>query len=146
MQSKLDWVLLVDDDNDCNFFHQRVLTTVGCTNLIDVANDGWEALDVLKAKALATSPGNGIIFLDINMPGLNGWEFLDEYIKPAMKLEQQIVIIMLSSSLNPDDKERALSYKCVNGFTNKPLTKVAVNALLAEHFPQKFNEPLVAAY
>ena len=83
MQNKLDWVLLVDDDNDCNFFHQRILTTVGCTNLVDVANDGWEALDVLKAKALATSPGNGIIFLDINMPGLNGWEFLDEYIKAS---------------------------------------------------------------
>jgi CheY-like chemotaxis protein len=144
MENKVDWVLLVDDDKDCNFFHQRIINKMACTGIIDVANDGWEALDILKGKDRSPSPGNGIIFLDINMPGLNGWEFLDEYTRPEMNLAQHIVIIMLSSSLNPDDRELALRYTCVDGFLNKPLTTIAVNKILDEHFPKAPNKSVPA--
>jgi CheY-like chemotaxis protein len=145
MEIKLDWVLLVDDDKDCNFLHHRIISKMSCTRQIDVAYDGEEALQILKGKPLATLPASGIIFLDINMPGLNGWEFLDEYLKSSdLNLNAHIVIILLSSSLNPDDKEMALKYPCINGFLNKPLSEVAVHKVLDENFLQIFSEAIPA--
>src|SRR5258708_34258258 len=62
-----------------------------------------------------------ILFLDINMPNLNGWEFLEQYEKFSEEVKMQISIYILSSSLDRRDKDRAKANKYVKGFISKPL-------------------------
>ncbi|HEY8657499.1 MAG TPA: response regulator [Hanamia sp.] len=138
MKKKLNYVLLVDDDDDCNFFHQRLLNKMECTEKIEIAHDGQKALDFLNSSINGLHPKPDIIFLDINMPGMGGWEFLEEYTKLDEEFKEKIVLVMLTSSLNPDDKERALSYSSVNGFINKYLDKESLNKILTEHFLECF--------
>ncbi len=81
MKIKLNCVLLIDDDDDSNYFHRRLLNKIDCTENIQVALDGREALNFLNTTINKHYPPPAVIFLDINMPGMNGWEFLEEYKK-----------------------------------------------------------------
>jgi CheY-like chemotaxis protein len=74
-----------------------------------------------------------LIFLDINMPGMNGWEFLDEYNKIMDPTKNSLVVTMLTTSDNPDDKARAKDWKFVSDFITKPLTKEMMEKILAAH-------------
>lgn len=75
-----------------------------------------------------------LILLDLNMPLISGWGFLElfEAINPL--LEKQIDVIILTSSVNPADKERASNYKCVKGFFNKPFTEAMLKDILSSSF------------
>ena len=132
MSQKLNCILLVDDNDADNFFHKLVISELHVVDNIQVAETGLEAINYLK-KENAIIPQ--LIFLDINMPRMNGWEFLEEYknLAPAQKAE--IVIIMLTTSVNPEDKEHAEKIKEVNGFETKPLTAEKLNGILAQYFP-----------
>ena len=81
MKPKLNGVMIIDDDEPTNFFNQMIVENSGCTDHIMVAQSGQEALDYLSNGALAeensNSPLPSLIFLDINMPAMNGWEFLE---------------------------------------------------------------------
>jgi|SRR3954462_6873481 len=132
MKKKLNCILLVDDDPHANFFHQRLLNKIACTELIEIAMDG-EILKCIKSKVEKPD----IIFLDINMPKMDGWEFLEEYKKLALS-ERAKIVVMLSSSLNPDDRKKAGNYESVMGFISKYLEKEAVEELLLHHFPGYF--------
>lgn len=135
MKKKLHLILLVDDDDDCNFFHERLLKKMECVERIHKANDGVEALEFLRSKDGATHPQPAIIFLDINMPRMNGWEFLAEYEKLEASQKGQVVLVMLTTSLNPDDKERALKNPHVSTFANKYLDNDALTKILQNFFP-----------
>ena len=67
-------VMLIDDDDDDNFFHSLVLNEMHATEHIEVAENAFKALDYLRE----TFPPPDLIFLDINMPKMNGWEFLEQ--------------------------------------------------------------------
>lgn len=134
MKTKLNCVLLVDDDKDCNFLHKRLLTKADCADEIVIAVDGIEALEFLKSVKDGNHPNPAIIFLDINMPRMNGWEFLEEYKKFSDKQRANVVLIMLTSSLNPDDEARAKTYSDISGFKNKYLDKETLDEILHEHF------------
>jgi CheY-like chemotaxis protein len=133
MRQKLDCILLVDDDPHSNFFHQRLLNKISCTKRIEVAIDGEMALDFIRAKVYKPD----IIFLDINMPKMDGFEFLIEYEKLNPD-EKAKIVVMLSSSLNPDDKKKAEEYSSVTGFITKYLEKESVEKILLQHFPEYF--------
>ena len=68
------------------------------------------------------------------MPGINGWEFLEAYDELEEKQHGRIVIVMLTTSLNPDDEKKANSIPPINGFQNKPLTPESLQEILKEHF------------
>ncbi|MEP2773008.1 MAG: response regulator [Fulvivirga sp.] len=133
---KLNCILLVDDDDDCNFFHMRLFNKMGITERTEVTVDGKEAIDFLKSVENGSHPQPAIIFLDINMPVMDGWEFLEAYGKLNEGQKAQIVLIMLTTSLNPDDKERALNNPYINDFHNKYLSKEDINKILRRHFPE----------
>jgi CheY-like chemotaxis protein len=136
MKKKLNCILLVDDDSNCNFFHRRLLNKMECTERVEIAVNGIEALNFLESIKDGKHPMPAIIFLDINMPVMDGWEFLEAYKKLDEDMKAKIVLVMLTTSLNPNDKVRAEGYGVVNGFNNKFLTEKAVNKILAEHFPE----------
>lgn len=136
MKKKLTSVLLVDDDNDCNFFHKRLLVKMGCAEEIITAENGLEAIHFLESCNNNNPRWPAIIFLDINMPKMNGWEFLERYKKFDEQTKEKMVIVVLTTSLNPDDKEKASRIGEVKGYYNKYLTYEALEQILKERFPE----------
>lgn len=132
MKKKLNCILLIDDDSSCNFFHERLLKKMDCVESIEVASNGKEGLDFLKSKKNRPD----IIFLDINMPKMNGWEFLEEYEKLSEEEKSKIIVVMLTSSLNPDDRTKAENFGTVKAFNPKYLDKEAVEKLLQDYFSE----------
>jgi len=131
MKNKLNCILLIDDDVDDNYFHQIVINEMNITEHIEVALNGIEALIFLK-KENQTHPD--IIFLDINMPKMNGWEFMQEYMELRADQKAKVVIVMLTTSENPEDKKRAAQYSEITGFNPKPLTGEILTEILEKHF------------
>ncbi len=81
MKRKLDSILLVDDDESSNYFHQLIINKLNCAEHVHQACDGREALEILNDGINGKFPIPSVIFLDVNMPGMNGWDFLEEYEK-----------------------------------------------------------------
>jgi len=139
MKKKLDCILLVDDDEPTNFLHKFVIHHAGVAETVAETRSGEEALSYLQSSTyINKSKEPNLIFLDINMPGMNGWEFLKEYKKISDPIKRKIVILMLTTSLNPDDKELANTIPEVSGFINKPLNTEILEKILKEHFPDHY--------
>jgi CheY-like chemotaxis protein len=124
--------MLIDDNPHDNFFHSRVIEACHAAKHILVMEMAEEALQYLKA--LEHSPGlkPNIIFLDINMPGMNGWEFLDEYKLLDKSLQSEMLVMMLTTSNNPKDDELAQKHGVPVGFRTKPLTEEMLQEVLSK--------------
>ena len=125
----LDSILLVDDDHPTNFLHKRTLRKMGYTGDIHEAYDAEEGL-----KLLANDPPLGIqlVLLDLNMPRVNGWEFVERYARDLPHSDS--IIVILTTSLNPDDEKRAISSQHVAAFHRKPLSREVVEAIVDTRF------------
>lgn len=134
----LDCVLLIDDDRPTNFLHKRVIEKTGLEVEVQAHTSATDALEFLTStgKYAGTESTNrpGIIFLDINMPGMNGWEFMEEYKQLSPSQKARIVVIMLTTSLNADDRDRALNDDHIATFYHKPLRTEMVMELVNKHF------------
>ena len=135
---RLKRVLLVDDSMSTNFHHETILKDLDCTDQIEICLNGLEALDYLKTKHDEGYPKPDIIFLDINMPKMNGWEFLTEYEKLPDFQKGEILLVMLTTSVNPDDKLRADRLSVIKDWISKPLTEEVVKNILVTHFNWEF--------
>jgi CheY-like chemotaxis protein len=139
MKQKLNCVLLIDDDEPTNYMSSMLLEERDCAEQIKVAESGAMALNYLTSSEQSSFdpehfPCPDIIFLDINMPAMDGWEFLDNYKRLETKHRGKVIIIMLTTSLNPDDKVRAQSIPEISGFENKPLTTEMIDRVLNKYF------------
>ena len=136
----LDCILLIEDDRATNFIHQLAIRELGLDAKVKVCLNGREGLDYLTCdgafKDDCDYPRPGIIFLDINMPLMDGWEFLEAYNKLDDRQKGNIVLMMVSSSTNPDDQKRALHESVVSGFIPKPLTSKTISEIIKRHFPE----------
>ncbi len=133
--AKLSEILLVDDDEADNFLHARVIRRFGCTERVTTFQDSELALAYLATEVDGGVPVPDLIFLDINMPKIDGWNFLSRYEK--LDVPKSIVIVMLTASLNPDDAQRAEGLGHLTDFLNKPLTPQRLREILEEHFPAR---------
>jgi CheY-like chemotaxis protein len=138
MTKKLKCVLLVDDDNGANFINRMIIEEAGITDHIEITLNGQEALDYLaksgKYKDKGTRTAPELILLDINMPVIDGWEFLDEYNKLKEDQKNSSIIVLLTTSLNPDDKKRAEKNPVISSFENKPLDLKILEKIVTKHF------------
>ncbi|MGB0166127.1 MAG: response regulator [Luteibaculum sp.] len=132
--SKLKRILLVDDSRADNFLHKTIIGRAGVAEKIDVAMGGEEALEYLKNPVDGDYPKPDIIFLDINMPGMNGWEFLEHYAKIPKEHRGKEIIVMLTTSLNPEDRERAEEMDIISYFENKPLKEEKLQYITQRFF------------
>ena len=126
----------MDDNPADNRFHKINIKESGTCDHVEVANDGIRALEYLKKSGEMSNnfPKPDIIFLDINMPGMDGFEFLEEYKKLNDEIKSKVLIIMLSTSLNPDDQKKALSYDEIVEFQNKPLETQTLQEIVERYF------------
>lgn len=135
MRKKLNNILLIDDDEDYNYINRRFLVKMDCVENIHSARDGKEALAYLKTQVKGKYPSPEIIFLDLYMPGMGGWNFLEEYNKLKDHVKAKTVIVT-TVSLSTKDYERALNEYSVGGFYNKPITEDHLMEILHKHFPE----------
>ncbi len=128
----LNNILLVDDDEATNCLHEIVLGQAGIAQQLHMARDGKEALQLLVEEPPLRPE---LILLDINMPGFDGFDFLEEYQNYPASLKQTTIIAMVSTSLLESDRLRSQRYSEVVGFLPKPLTEEAILSFVKHHFP-----------
>lgn len=124
-------ILLIDDDQTNNFLVKLMFDKIEAVESVHVALNGQEGLDIIDEfykKGLVFD----MIFLDINMPIMDGFEFLDEYEKLPTECHSKTTIMMVSSSLHPDDIKKIKSYECVDDFIEKPLSVQLFEELISK--------------
>ncbi|GAA4278352.1 response regulator [Aquimarina mytili] len=126
---KLKSFLLIDDSKATNFFNKTIIEKVGCVEEVVVAENGRSAIEYIKS-GLAPE----IIFLDINMPVMNGWEFIAEYQKLDISYKKSIIILMLGAELSDADKNKAEEIIEIKEFQQKMLTKDTVCKIVSKYF------------
>jgi CheY-like chemotaxis protein len=126
---KID-VLLIDDDNISNFINSRLISRLNIACKVQVKLNGQEALSYIN-DGKEKCPD--LIFLDINMPVMNGFEFLQSYSRGSYSKRKPIIIILTTSS-DANDLEELQKYPEVCGFLNKPLTEDKITSVLRTHF------------
>ena len=126
--------LLIDDNSADNFYHKIIIEN---TDLASSVLDFQYAEKALKYFSDSEYPPADIVFLDINMPRMSGFEFIQNFSKLPQQIVDSTVIIMLSTSLNPTDRERAAAIKNISSFRTKPLKEADIYEIIDTHFPKK---------
>jgi len=130
---KLSCVLLVDDDQTTNYLNQKLLKKLCITEQVLVALNGQEALDILLTHGQEATPEHPILlFLDVNMPLMNGIEFLEDYRQLPLAQEESIIIVMLTTSMHPQEVQRVQQLRAAS-LLSKPLTPEKVAHVLEQH-------------
>ena len=120
-------VMLIDDDPFQNLINSKVVSNQNSNIVVHDFNEAHRALELLINKTMEPD----FILLDLSMPIMNGWEFLEEMERNQLEIQVHI----LTSSINPNDFVRAKSFKNVKGFLSKPLKAELVDAILSRYIP-----------
>lgn len=117
-------VCLIDDDNIYQFTARKILESTGLTGEIQSFYNGKEAINYFKDKQnLRSEILPDIIFLDINMPVMNGWEFLEEYQTVHSSFPKNIILYVVSSSIDDYDIRKSREYDLVSDYIIKPINR-----------------------
>ena len=127
MSNHYNTCLLIDDNYIDNFVTRRILESSNFADNIVVSQSATEAIDSLRSGNVKPD----VIFLDIRMPQMGGFEFLQEYDKLDIDDKNGIKIFMLSSSLDPTDMKKSVNNKYITQFIHKPLTQKVLDDISA---------------
>ncbi len=126
----LNQILFIDDDPITLMLCKKVITKSNFCNEIITSQNGEEALlyfNTIKTLNIKNHPQ--LIFLDLNMPVMGGWEFLDHFNSAKYSDFNSIKVVILSSTIDPEDLEKAKNYPMVIEFISKPITKTILEYL-----------------
>jgi CheY-like chemotaxis protein len=129
---KIKLTYIVDDDEIYIFTTKKLLNKIDFSEDVAVFQNGKEAIDALKFTLRNKNELPDVILLDLNMPIMDGWQFLDEFIR--IKSEKQIKIYIVSSSVDPSDIERANTYNMVSNYIVKPISREKLHEITEEVF------------
>lgn len=127
---KFDTLYIVDDDETFQFIAKHTIQRTGRVNNIRFFANGQVALDFLETALETPELQPDVILLDLTMPVLDGWGFLEDYLLLKPRIDKKIWIYILSSSINPADVERARSISEVTDYVVKPITEEKFIGLL----------------
>ncbi|MEQ8927029.1 MAG: response regulator [Fulvivirga sp.] len=129
-------VVLIDDDDISSFIYRKIIEKSGVrSDHVKTFLKGEDGLAYLSNTISNIDEFPDLILLDINMPVMDGWGFLEAYGEKIWPhLEKRVVLCMLSSSVYQEDIKKAYSYTHVNDYVSKPLTTNTLENLLAKHF------------
>lgn len=134
-------VMLIDDNFIDNFVHKKLLESLKISNNAIEFTIPQKAIEYLKLfNCFSPHPNKNhidLILLDINMPEMDGWGFIEEYKKACNNKTPQTIIIVLSSSANRSDIERCQDEPFLSGFIQKPLTMEKLSNCLGSIRPAK---------
>jgi len=134
MKKKLRNILLIDDSSADNFINNKVINKAIEVEVITTTLGAREALNYLSKPINGQFPQPEIIFLDINMPGMSGWDFLDEYMLLDEAKKTGIILSILTTSEADNDGAKAVEYKAVDHYLSKPLTEEKLMTIFEQHF------------
>lgn len=133
---KIEEIILVDDDTIVRLVVERILRCIGYTGKIFPFVNGFEAIESVKNQvetdSFTFSDNRKLILLDINMPIMNGWGFLNEFSKLPPQVKSEFIVSMITGSISEEDKSKAFSFPEVKDYIQKPLSEKYVLDFLSK--------------
>ena len=129
----IDLVMLVDDNDTDNFISKRIIEITKFASDVEVENSGKSALEYLREHENIENKLPNLIFLDINMPIVDGFIFLYEFEKFSESIKDKCKVVILSSSDNKRDIDKIVNNNHVIKFITKPLTEAALREFKETH-------------
>ncbi|NCI45253.1 response regulator [Sediminibacterium soli] len=126
----IDLAWLVDDDKIYTYVMTRQLQQLDCCGKLETFGNGQQAIDALQSNSGNAGELPSLILLDLNMPVLDGWQFLDQFAE--LRLSKRVCIYIVSSSIDPLDHDRIQQYNCVANFYVKPVKRDDIQQIIAE--------------
>lgn len=120
---RLKTLILVDDDEIIVYLTKRIIADTNLVELLQVFNNGQDAINYLKENAANPDMLPEILFLDLFMPVMDGWQFLEEYLAIKPKFSKPITIYIITSSVSKEDIIRAQKISEVTDYIIKPVKK-----------------------
>ena len=135
MEQSIAKILLIDDDNTTNYLHKKVISKTNLCSSLIVANDGEKGVEALMEmnNTCNNSDGDVLIFLDLNMPIMDGWEFLTTLDKIKDEIKFNFLLFVVSSSINGDDIDRAEKNSLVTKYLKKPINIQSIENIKSEY-------------
>ena len=122
-------IFLVDDDHIYQFTAKKTLESMGLTDRVSIFPDGEKAIAFIKDHLSNPDELPDIIFLDINMPVMDGWQFIDEFQK--LQLPKKVSVYMVSSSVDENDMRRSKEFGVIDDYIIKPVGRTRFQELFS---------------
>ena len=134
--AQVNSILIIDDDPLFLLLVKKTIMKYELAKNISAFSNGLEAFDALKQSINDPSALPDIILLDINMPIMDGWEFLEEFLPFLEKTTKKISIYIATSSIAEDDKRKAKTYPTIKDYLLKPIDQPILNRIIEAHLQQ----------
>lgn len=134
---KVDTICLVDDDDVYHYIMEYTISKKKLAKTILKFMDGETAINFIKGNLTNQSKLPELILLDLNMPVMDGWEFLHEFVIIQSQLKKKITIYVVTSSVNETDIEKAQNFQIISGYLIKPITEEKLLEIL-DNIPSSF--------
>ena len=134
MASNFNSIMLIDDNEIDNLINQKMIEASGIAKTIYTHTGAKSAIEFIrnleKLDAISSQVLPEVVFLDIDMPLMDGFQFLDEFEKLREDTKKHCKIVILTSSINPQDVNKSKNYTSVKKYLNKPLTQSALENIV----------------
>jgi len=127
-------ILIIDDDPLFMLLLKKTIVKYDLAKTISAYTNGLEAIESLRPIIIDPSLLPDIILVDIEMPMMDGWEFLDEFIPLLQKASKKISIYIATSSIAEPDKIKSSTYPLIKGYLYKPIDEPVLSRIIQDHF------------
>ena len=140
---KIDTICIIDDDEIYQLFTKKAIQKLDISKRTLSFYNGEDAINYIKNLIQTDEHLPDIILLDINMPFMDGWQFMDEFMKIKEQIKQKTTIYIVSSSIAPSDKSRAVGYEEIAGYISKPVETDTLLKIVQLKLEEHWANPII---